>query len=78
MFGIESVSMLIPPLDPLPYCERLRLAFVYLVEMPFFPLKNALLYPLTKCPFSDALFKGHFFFLQKGFLSKNIEYMVVS
>ena len=26
-------------------------AFVYLVEMPFCPLKNALLYPLTKMPF---------------------------
>ena len=36
-------------------------AFVYLVEMPFCPFKNALLYPLTKCPHSKCPFlKGHF------------------
>ena len=36
-------------------------AFVYLVEMPFCPFKNALPYPLTKCPYSKCPFlKGHF------------------
>jgi hypothetical protein len=36
-------------------------AFVYLVEMPFCPFKNALLYPLTKVPvFKMPFFKREF------------------
>ena len=31
-------------------------AFVYLVKMPFCPFKNALLHPLTKCPYSKCPF----------------------
>ena len=41
--------------------ESVGVAFVYLVEMPFCPFKNALLYPLTKMPvFKMPFFKREF------------------
>ena len=53
--GIQSLfSSLHSPLQNEGGCDREEEAFVYLVEMLFCSLKNALIYPLTKCSFSKC------------------------
>ena len=59
-FFSSSPYSLFPSFSPFPPSPPSP-AFVYLVELPFCAFKNALLYPLSKCPYLKCpLLKGHF------------------
>ena len=75
LFKVEIPIIEVGPITAVPTGILKRLdahnpAFVYLVKMPFCPFKNALQYPLAKCPYSKCPLLG---ILKKSILLRNIE-----